>query len=68
MRNAWNVGDADPYQQEKPMRTQNTPELEPFKKDLTISVAMGANGREREYMEHYRAQGVKLKAKYTGGR
>jgi hypothetical protein len=41
--------------------------MEPYKKDLTISVAMGANGREREYMEHYRRQGVVLKRKYTGG-
>ena len=46
------------------MRTANQAPLTPYKKDLTISVAMGANGREREYAEHYRAQGVKLKAKY----
>jgi len=39
--------------------------LEPYKKDLTISAAMGAQGREREYMEHFRKQGIRLKKKYT---
>lgn len=39
--------------------------LTPFKKDLTISLAMGAQGREQEYMEHFRNQGVRLKKKYT---
>ena len=47
------------------MRSQKAPELVPYKKDLTIGAAMGAQGREREYMEHYRAQGVVLKRKYT---
>ena len=48
------------------MNKQTDPELVPFKKDLTITYAMGSQGRENEYAEHYRAQGVVLKAKYLG--